>query len=98
MAGRDNTTRIEQLESQTANLAARLDVHDAALKGISEVQAKGGAAAEGHAARIVVIEQQLLVLADLKAAVAAIAAVEKEIVSIKKDVEANVRWQQEEKK
>ena len=98
MAGKDNTTRIEALESRVYNLAARLDVLDVELKGIAEVQTKGVDTTAGHTTKIIVIEQQLLVLVALKESMAMIATIEKDLVAIKKDVETNAKWQEEEKK
>ena len=97
MAGRDNTTRIEILESHAANVTARLDVQDILLKGVSDLVKKANELCESHTTKISVFEQQLVVL-DLKATLAAIANVEKEIIAIKKDVEAFTTWKHEQKK
>ena len=53
MAGKDNTTRIEWLESQYHGLVARLEVQDVELKRISEQLAKGGESTAGHHSKII---------------------------------------------
>jgi chromosome segregation ATPase len=98
MAGKDNTTRIEILESQAANVSGRLAVFDFQLKVISDLLKKYSEASEGHGSKITVIEQQLLVLADLKPLVGSITALEKELVAIKKDLEAFGKWRDEQKR
>jgi hypothetical protein len=96
--GKNNTQRIEILESQAATFTSRLDVHDSQIEGLTEALTKSRDTTEGHTAKITVVEQQLLLLVDLKAAMAAVASIEKEFVAIKKDVENLGKWKEELKK
>jgi hypothetical protein len=90
--GKNNTQRIETLESQAANITARLDVHDALIKVIDELLRKSDDVTQGHVSKITVIEQQLLVLVDLKNSVGTIAAIEKDLVALKKDLDNLQKW------
>jgi hypothetical protein len=63
--GKNNTQRIEILESQAANMSARLDVHDILIQGLKAVLEKGTEATEEHTSKITVIEEKVLVLVDL---------------------------------
>jgi hypothetical protein len=96
--GRTNTERIEILESQAANLSARLDVQDIVLKGIDELLRKSVTAAEGNNSKITVIEERLLVLVDLKGSLSTIASLEKDFVAVRKDLESLQKWKDELKK
>jgi hypothetical protein len=98
MAGKTNTDRIEVLEDLTSNLAARLDVHDVHIKGLSDLFTKGTETTANHSSKIVVIEERLLVLADFKNCIAAVTVVEKDIVAIKKDLESLRGWKDDLKK
>ena len=95
--GKNNTQRIEALESQAANMSARLDVHDREIKGISEVLKKSADATEGHASKITVIEQQILLL-DLKGALTAITTIEKDLLILRKDLDNLGKWKDDQKK
>jgi hypothetical protein len=86
MAGKTNTDRIADLESQASTLSARLDVHDRTLELLSEGHAKGGETASGHAEKIVLIEKQLIVLENLKGSVAAVTGIEKDVIALRKDL------------
>jgi hypothetical protein len=96
--GKNNTQRIEILESQAANMSARLDVHDILIQGLKAVLEKGTEATEEHTSKITVIEEKVLVLVDLKAAQAAIVAIEKEHLGFRKDIEALQKWKDDLKK
>jgi hypothetical protein len=96
--GRNNTQRIETLESQAANLSARLDVYEIQLKGIIEGLTKGMEVTAGHTEKIIVFEEKLLVLADFKNCLAAVTALEKEFIALKKDLESLGKWKDELKK
>jgi hypothetical protein len=99
MAGGKNTTqRIETLESQAAQFATRLEVHDTLINRLNQVLEKTDEATQGHHAKILVIEQQLLVLVELKSAMSAFASIEKELVAVKKDLETLHKWREELKK
>jgi chromosome segregation ATPase len=95
MAGKDNTTRIEILENQAANIAARLDVHEVQLKGISEILKKCAEASEGHTSQLTVIEHKILALVDFKALTGAVALMEKELALVKKDLEGLASWKED---
>jgi chromosome segregation ATPase len=95
--GKTNTQRIETLESQAANMMARLDVHDTLLEGLKAVLDKGTKATEGHTSKISIIEQTL-VMVNLKDMQAAIGAIEKEHLGLRKDLEALQKWKDELKK
>jgi hypothetical protein len=95
--GKTNTQRIETLESQAANLSARLDVLDKLFEGIAELLKKCAAAAEGHGSKLMVIEERL-VLVDLKTTVATIASIKEDVVAMKKDIEGLGKWKEELKK
>src|SRR5205823_4091332 len=97
MAGKDNTTRIEILENQAANLVARLDVQDVLVKGITEGLKKWSDICEGHTTKITVLEQNLF-LVDLKVLKETISTIEKDIVAIRKDVESLGKWKDDLKK
>jgi len=97
-AGKDNTSRIEILEDRTSSIVAKLGVIEFALEGISENLKKGMGATEGHGSRITVIEQRILVLVELKQGMASIAAIEKEVLALKKDLESIGKWKEELKK
>ena len=103
--GKTNTQRIESLETQAADLSARLDVIDKtiegidkAIEGVGKLLSKCSEAAEGHGSKIIVIEQQVLLITDLKAAVAAIAPLKEELVAVRKDIESLQNWKAEQKK
>jgi hypothetical protein len=64
--GKNNTERIEELEDKAANFAARLDVHDTRIDQIGGLVRKCEELAQGHVSKITVVEQQLLVLPNLK--------------------------------
>lgn len=98
MPGETNTNKIAKLEDRVAVLSARLDVFDTLIKGLTELATKGATANEGHSSRITVVEQQVLVLADLKVAVAAIASIKEELVALRKDIESLQSWKAEQKK
>jgi chromosome segregation ATPase len=98
MAGRDNTTRIELLEERTHNLSGRLEVLDVQLQRMTETLKKGVEDASAHTQKIIVIEQQLLALADLKEARGSITAIREELVAIKKDVQGLSDWKAEVKR
>ena len=93
--GKNNTQRIETLENQAANMTARLDVHDTLMQALKTVLEKGTEATEGHTTKIVVIEEKILVLVDLKTMQSAITSIEKEALGIRKDVEALQGWKEE---
>jgi hypothetical protein len=96
--GKTNTQRIETLEGRAETVLARIEVHEAQIKGILEVLKKGTDVTEGHTSKITVIEQQLLVLVDLKGSLAILATIDKDIVALKKDVEGLSKWREELKK
>ena len=98
MAGKTNTTRIEQLEDLTKNLAARLDVYDVQIKGALEVLQKGTETTAGHTAKIIIVEQQLLVLADFKKCMDTVSTIQQDLVGIRKDLESLRSWKDELKK
>jgi hypothetical protein len=98
MAGRDNTTRIELLESRAETAAGRLDVIDIQLKWITDTLNKAVTTHEGHSAKITVIEKDIVVLADFKSCQAAVAAMEKDLIVIRKDLESLSKWKEEQKK
>jgi chromosome segregation ATPase len=96
--GKNNTQRIETLEDRAANVAARLDVLDTQIEGIKAVLQKGAEDAEEHTTRITVVEQQILVLPEMKIAQAAIVSVEKDLLALRKDLESLQKWRDEMKK
>jgi hypothetical protein len=96
--GKNNTQRIETLEDRAANMGARLDVLDTQIEGIKVVLQKGAEDTEAHTSRITIVEQQILVLPDLKTALAAITSVEKDILALRKDLESLGKWKEEMKK
>jgi hypothetical protein len=96
--GKNNTQRIETLESQAANIAARLDVHDTLIDGITELARKCEDVTQGHVSKITVVEQQLLVLADLKNMLNTVAAIERDLVGIKRDLASLQAWKDEMKR
>jgi chromosome segregation ATPase len=98
MADRTNTTRIEELKGLAGDLVANLRGLDVRLVSISETLKKCQESTESHNAKIIVIEQQLLVLMDLKTLVGAVTAVEKDLALLRKDVEALQKWKEELKK
>ena len=98
MAAETNTEKIAKLENRVASLSARLDVFDNVLDKIDELLKKCSAATEGQGTKITVIEQQVLVIADLKAAMTVIASIKEELVAIKKDIESFHSWKAEQKK
>ncbi|MBY0460045.1 MAG: hypothetical protein K2V38_22240 [Gemmataceae bacterium] len=55
-------------------------------------------AAEGHGTKIVVIEQQLSLLVELKATVTAVASLKEEMIAVRKDLESLQGWKAEQKK
>jgi hypothetical protein len=95
--GKNNTERIETLESQAASLSARLDVYDTLIKAITELLKKCADDSEGHGSKITVIEQHLLFV-DLKGTVAMIASIKENLVAITKDIENLQSWRGEQKK
>jgi hypothetical protein len=52
----------------------------------------------GHTEKIVVFEEKLLLLADFKKCLAAVTALEKELIALKKDLESLGKWKDELKK
>ena len=98
MADKTNTTKIEELQELAGNLVARLDVHDVRLGSIIESLKKYQEATEGHNAKIIVVEQQLLVLVDLKSLVVAVATIDKDLALLRKDVEGLGKWKEDLKK
>ena len=95
--GKNNTQRIETLESQAASLSARLDVYDTLINAINELLKKCADASEGHGSKITVIEQHLHFV-DLRGTVAIIASMREDLISIKKDIENFQSWKGEQKK
>jgi hypothetical protein len=95
--GKNNTQRIETLESQAARMSARLDVHETLIKGLDELLKKCADASEGHGSKITIIEQQLFIV-DLKSAMAIIASMKEDLVAIRKDIENLQSWKAEQKK
>jgi hypothetical protein len=93
-----NTDKIAKLEDRAAGVAARLAVFDTLLKGLTELVKKSTDTNEGHGSRITIVEQQVLVIADLKTAVATIASIKEELVAIKKDIEGLQSWKADQKK
>ena len=98
MAGKTNTTRIEDLEALTNNLSARLDVQVIQIQGITELLKKAAEAATSHTEKLIVIEHKILVLADVKGCVEAIAAIRQDLIGIKRDVEGLGKWKDDLKK
>ena len=96
--GKNNTQRIETLESQAANMSARLDVHDIEIKGVADLLKTSSDSTRGHTTKITVIEQQLIVLTDLKESKVLIAAIEKELIGFKKDLESLQKTSDDQKK
>jgi hypothetical protein len=95
MAGaKSNITRIEILEDKASDMTSRLDVHDTLIEKINEALNKWTEAAEGHSSKIMVIERTL-VLVDLKSLQAAITTLEKDNLTIRKDLEALQKWKDE---
>jgi hypothetical protein len=64
--GKNNTQRIETLESEASNLWARLDTHDIQLGWIIEGLNKGTERTERHASSITVIDQEPSTLQGVK--------------------------------
>src|SRR5690242_1613092 len=95
MPGKNNTERIEVLESQAANIVSRLDVHDFQLENIAKALEKWVNSAEGYNSKLTVIEERLVVLVELKNGMLAISTIEKDMVSIKKDLEIIGKWKEE---
>src|SRR5438034_10441502 len=95
--GKNNTQRIEILESQAATLSARLDVFDTLVKSLTELLKKYSDATEGHSSKITLFEERIVVLGDLKEGLKVIAALEKELVAVKKDLETFQKWQEEQR-
>src|SRR5262245_6208539 len=93
--GKNNTQRIETLESQAASMSARLDVHDALLEGIDKLLHESADVTTGHIAKITVIEEKLVVLTDIKGSMAVVASIKEDLVAIKKDIENLQRWKEE---
>ena len=98
MPGETNTDKIAKLEDRTASLLARLGVVETLIKELTERSKKSTDTNEGHGSRITVVEQQILVIAELKDAVAVIASIKEELVAIKKDIESLQSWKAEQKK
>src|SRR5262245_23744394 len=98
MAGKDNTTRIGELEAKLAEASAKLASSVTAFEWASETLVRIRDSSESHHTKITIIEQQVLALAGLKDLASAVRAIEMELVGIKKDVESNTKWQEEEKK
>jgi hypothetical protein len=96
--GKNNTQRIETLESLTGNLSSRLDVLQKWIEGIENLLNKYIAATEGHGSKIILVEERILILGDLKEALKAIAPLEKELVAVKKDLEALQKWKEDQKR
>jgi hypothetical protein len=97
-SGKNNTQRIETLEDRAANMEAQLRVHDTQIDGIVEVQTKGATSTEGHTKQITIIEQQILVLGDLKTALTAITELQRDLALLKKDIDNLKSWKDEQKK
>jgi hypothetical protein len=96
--GKNNTQRIEALESQAASVSARLDGYDIKINGIIEALKRGTEVTERHTSTITVIEQRLLVLVDMKHSLAEIVAIRLELVALKKDLENRTKWKEDLKK
>jgi uncharacterized coiled-coil DUF342 family protein len=96
--GKNNTQRIEDLEGQATNWSARLQGYGVEIQLMKEQLNKCLSATEGHTSRITVMEQQVLVVVDLKRSMEAIAAIEKDLVAIRKDLESLQGWKNDLKK
>jgi DNA repair ATPase RecN len=96
--GKNNTQRIETLESQAANIVARLDVQDTQLKGITEGLKKSTDSTQGHSAKLTVIEERLLVLVELKGSLGVVTSLDKDLALLKKDLEILQQWKTDLKK
>ena len=98
MAGKTNTTRIEDLEELTRNLVSRLNVHDETLKWFSDMLTKGTESADEHGKKIVVFEEKMLVLVDFKNCVAEVGKIREDLIGMKRDIESLGKWKDEQKK
>jgi hypothetical protein len=95
--GKNNTQRIETLESHAARLSSRLDVHETLINGLDELLKKCSDASDGHGSKITVIEQHLLFV-DLKSTVATLALIKENLIAINKDIEILQSWKAEQKR
>src|SRR4051794_11984323 len=98
MAGKTNTTRIEDLEELTRNLVSRLNVHDETLRWFSDMLTKGAESSEEHRKKIIVFEEKMLVLVDFKSCVAEVGKIKEELIGIKRDIESLAKWKDDQKK
>lgn len=96
--GKNNTTRIEELEEVTRNLVSRLNVLDETLKWLSEILRKGEASTEEHGRRIVVFEEKIVVLTDFRRCLDHVAAIQQDLVAHRKDLEGLQKWKEDQKK
>jgi len=95
--GKNNTQRIENLESHAATLSARLDVFDKMIDGIDKLLEKCSKTTEGHDEQITVIHQQLLFV-DLKQTLATLSSLKEDMVAVRKDIESLNAWRDERKR
>ena len=92
MPARTHGERIERLEDLANNFTSRLDVQDERLKSIDEMLKKWVDTSEGHASKLTLIEKQLVVLVDFKPCLDAVQTIQKDLISIRKDVESLGKW------
>jgi hypothetical protein len=93
--GMNNTERIERLEGAAAELASRLNVHDVVIEGIHDIQKKSTDAADGHALKITVVEQNLQLFVKATDYLGGINTLEQRNVVLQKDVELLTEWKRE---
>ena len=93
--GKTNSQRIENLESQAANLSERITVHDKVITILEQLLEKTSDASGMHHSKLTILEQQLLVIVDLKESIAKVNSIDKELVAFKKDIEALQKWKDE---
>ena len=96
--GRTNTQRIEDLESLTANLSARLDVHDFALKNLTDLLTRAEQSVSAATVRLAVVDVQVTDIGTLKVAIENLRGLEMELALLRKDVEGLKSWKEDVKK
>jgi hypothetical protein len=90
--GRTNTQRIDNLESLTANLSARLDVHDFALKNLTDLLTKAEQSVSAATVRLAVVDVQVTDIGDLKEGMKNLRGLEKDLALLRQDVEGLKSW------
>lgn len=90
--GRNQGMRIEILEEQLARAQSRLDLLDQQFENLDELLKKHISAGESHTTRITIVEQQLNVIVDLKAAMEVVQEVRRELVGMERDIHSLQEW------